>query len=112
MTDYSLPGVQIGAKWRSGYPTIATSGATWVRGKRWGAYRGTLAVCALAGSKLLFMKFGADNHLVWVKTPGALDGDFGRLRSVVQAPSGALLVTTSNGGGGGGGDRIIRVTPR
>ena len=44
MTDYSLPGVQIGAKWRSGYPTIATSGATWVRGKRWGAYRGTLAV--------------------------------------------------------------------
>jgi glucose/arabinose dehydrogenase len=112
MTDYSLPGVQIDAKWRSGYPTIATSGATWVRGKRWGAYRGTLAVCALAGSKLLFMKFGADNHLVWVKTPGALDGDFGRLRSVVQAPSGALLVTTSNGGGGGGGDRIIRVTPR
>jgi aldose sugar dehydrogenase len=112
MTDYSLPGVQIGAKWRSGSPTIATSGATWVRGKQWGAYRGTLAVCALAGSRLLFMKFAADNHLVWVKTPKVMNGDFGRLRTVVQAPSGALLVTTSNGGGGAGVDRIVRVAPR
>jgi glucose/arabinose dehydrogenase len=112
MTDFSLPGVQIAAKWRSGYPTIATSGATWVQGKRWGAYRGTLAVCALAGSRVLFMKFDADNHLVWAKAPRVLAGDFGRLRSVVQAPSGALLVTTSNGGGGAGGDQIIRVVPR
>jgi glucose/arabinose dehydrogenase len=112
MTDYSLPGKQIGAKWRSGFPTIATSGATWVRGREWGAYQGTLAVCALAGERLLFMKFNQDNELVWVKTPPALTGDFGRLRSVVQSPAGALLVTTSNGGGGAGGDRIIRITPR
>jgi aldose sugar dehydrogenase len=109
MTDFALPGRQIGAKWRSGYPTIATSGAAWVRGRQWGAYRGTLAVCALAGSRLLFMKFAADNHLLWVKTPNALDGVFGRLRTVVQAPSGALLVTTSNGSGA---DEIVRVTPR
>jgi glucose/arabinose dehydrogenase len=58
------------------------------------------------------MKFDADNHLVWAKAPRVLAGDFGRLRSVVQAPSGALLVTTSNGGGGAGGDQIIRVVPR
>jgi glucose/arabinose dehydrogenase len=112
MTDFSLPGRQIGAKWRSGYPTIATSGATWVKGKEWGAYRGSLAVCALAGSKLLFMKFDQDGDLLWVKVPPAMNGDYGRLRSVVQNAAGALLVTTSNGGGGGGGDRIIKVTPR
>lgn len=112
MTDFSLPGKQIAAKWRSGYPTIATSGAVWVTGKQWGAYRGSLAVCALAGSKLLFMKFTQAGKLRWVKVPPALNGDFGRLRSVVQSQSGALLVTTSNGGGGAGGDRIIRVTPR
>jgi hypothetical protein len=41
-----------------------------------------------------------------------MNGDFGRLRTVVQAPSGALLVTTSNGGGGAGVDRIVRVVPR
>ena len=32
MTDQSLPGVQQEAAWSSGVPTIATSGAAWVRG--------------------------------------------------------------------------------
>lgn len=109
MTDFSLPGRQRGARWRSGDPTIATSGATWVRGKRWGAYRGTLAVCALAAEKLVFMRFDADHRLVRTRTPAALNGDFGRLRSVTQTKSGALLVTTANGGGK---DKIVRVTPR
>lgn len=108
MTDFSLPGRQRGARWRSGSPTIAPSGATWVRGKQWGGYRGTLAVCALAAEKLVFMRFDADNKLVWTRTPVELDGDFGRLRSVVQA-GGALLITTANGGGT---DKIVRVTPR
>jgi glucose/arabinose dehydrogenase len=109
MTDFSLPGRQRGARWRSGDPTLATSGATWVRRAKWGAYRGTLAVAALKASKLLFMKFDASNRLVWVRVPSALNGTYGRLRSVVQTKSGALLVTTSNGGGT---DKILRVVPR
>ncbi|MGI8435189.1 MAG: PQQ-dependent sugar dehydrogenase [Nocardioidaceae bacterium] len=112
MTDFSLPGRQIGARWSSGYPTIATSGAVWVRGTQWGAYQGTLAVGALAGERLLFMKFDKHDKLVWVRKPPALNGDFGRLRSVVQNSAGDLLVTTSNGGGGGGGDVIVKVSPR
>ena len=36
MTDQGLPGTQLNARWRSGKPTIATSGAAWVRGKQWG----------------------------------------------------------------------------
>ncbi len=109
MTDYSLPGRQIGARWRSGYPTIATSGGVWVTGERWGGYRGTLAVCALVGERMVLMRFDGDNTLRWTKTPAALDGRYGRLRSVVQTPSGALLVTTANGGGS---DVVLRVTPR
>ncbi|MEJ7707545.1 MAG: PQQ-dependent sugar dehydrogenase [Nocardioidaceae bacterium] len=109
MTDFSLPGRQQAGKWRSGYPTIATSGATWVRGRQWGGYRGTLAVAALGAEKLLFMRFDTDNSLQWVRVPPAMNGDFGRLRSVVQSTSGALLVTTSNGGGT---DKVVRITPR
>ena len=37
MTDQSLPGPQVDAKWSSGTPAIATSGAAWVRGRQWGS---------------------------------------------------------------------------
>ena len=107
MTDFSLPGRQIGARWRSGSPTLATSGATWVRGEEWGRLRGTLAVAALKSSRLVFMKFSKAGRLRWTRAPEAVQR-FGRLRSVTQAPDGSLLVTTSNGTD----DAIIRVRPR
>ncbi|HEY7044918.1 MAG TPA: PQQ-dependent sugar dehydrogenase [Nocardioidaceae bacterium] len=112
MTDFSLPGRQIGARWRSGFPTLATSGAVWVRGKKWGRYNGTLAVCALKASELLFMKFDRHGRFRWMRTPPAMRGRYGRLRSVALTHNHDLLVTTSNGGGGSGGDRVIRVSPR
>jgi len=110
MTDFSLPGKQIGARWSSG-PTIATSGAVWLRGKRWGAWRGCLAVAALQGESLRVMKFDGRGRFVRMWTPAALDDRYGRLRSVVLGPNNSLYVTTSNGGDGTGGDRILRVTP-
>jgi glucose/arabinose dehydrogenase len=106
MTDHSLPGVQLDAQWSSG-PTIATSGAVWVRGRQWGEYAGTLAVAALKGSRVLFFKFDADGDLRWVRTPAVLQG-FGRLRSVTRVAGGDLLVTTANGTA----DRVLRVHPR
>ena len=64
MTDHSLPGPQRSARWRSGNPTIATSGASWVRGKQWGALNGTLAVAALRrATKVIFMRFNSDGVL-------------------------------------------------
>ena len=80
MTDQSLPGKQYRAKWRSGCPTIATSGAAWVDGFDWGKLDGTLAVAALKGERVVFMKFTKKGRLKWTKTPAALR-QFGRLRS-------------------------------
>jgi len=107
MTDQSLPGRQVDAAWSSGNPTIATSGAAWVRGKQWGELNGTLAVAALAGSRLLFMKFDKAGSLRWTRSPSRLAA-FGRLRSVTAAGNGDLLVTTSNGSS----DAVLRVRPR
>jgi len=107
MTDQSLPGVQREAAWSSGVPTIATSGAAWVRGEEWGALQGTLAVAVLKDAELLFLDFDAAGRLESVRRPRALQ-QFGRLRSVTSARNGDLLVTTDNGVD----DRILRVSPR
>jgi glucose/arabinose dehydrogenase len=107
MTDQSLPGTQVAARWSSGFPTLATSGATWVRGRQWGAYNGTLAVAALKAERLLFLRFDAAGTYISMAVPAALR-TFGRLRSVAQAPNGDLLVTTSNGGRK---DSVLRVHP-
>ena len=108
MTDQRLPGTQVNARWRSGDPTIATSGAAWVLGRQWGANNGTLAVAALKAERVLFMRFSSAGTLQYVRTPAALR-QFGRLRSVTRLGNGDLLVTTSNGGGN---DRVLRVRPQ
>jgi glucose/arabinose dehydrogenase len=110
MTDRSLPGKQVPARWRSGFPTLATSGADWLPTRKssgWGSYRGTLAVAALKAGRLLFMRFDSTGHLRWVKVPKRLT-ELGRLRAVTTLPNGDLLVTTDNGGN----DKILRVSPR
>lgn len=107
MTDHSLPGRQVRPRWKSGAPTVATSGAAWVRGARWGKYRGTLAVAALKGSRVIFMKFGRHGKLLWTRAPARLTR-YGRVRSITQGAGGALYVTTGNGGGA---DRVLRVRP-
>ena len=106
MTDQDLPGKQIAAKWSSGFPTVATSGASFVEGRQWGWYDGTLAVAALKAGELLFMKFDANGKLLGVRTPAAMKR-YGRLRAVTALADGSLLVTTDNGGT----DVVLRVRP-
>ena len=106
MTDQSLPGPQVAARWRSGSPTLATSGASFVRGRRWGALDGSLAVAALKASRLVFLTFDRDGRLVRKRVPSALRR-YGRLRSVTRAPNGDLLVTTDTDRGGA----VLRVRP-
>jgi glucose/arabinose dehydrogenase len=112
MTNHRLPGRQRSAKWRSGTPTLAPSGATWLAHRRWGPWRGRLAVAMLADTSLRVMRFagpGRRNRLLSVRAPARLNNDFGRLRSVTLGPNGALYLTTSNGNGN---DRVLRVVPR
>jgi aldose sugar dehydrogenase len=111
MTDHRLRGRQRNAKWRSGTPTVAPSGATWLTHPRWGAYRGRLAVAMLADTSLRIMRFRnrGRERLLSRRTPRVLNGRFGRLRSTTLGPNGALYLTTSNGNGN---DRVLRVVPR
>jgi glucose/arabinose dehydrogenase len=106
MTDQSLPGTHIGARWSSGPTTDATSGGTFVpRLRKWRGYRGWLAVAALKNSKLIMLQFDRSGRLLQERTE--LTGH-GRLRTAVVARNGDLLVTTDNGGGQ---DVILRVHP-
>ena len=89
--------------WSSGSVTLATSGGTFVTGPQWGSWAGSLFVCTLKEQDL--RRFRVSGTTV---TPQEilLDQKYGRLRSPVQGPDGALYLTTSQGTG----DRIIRVT--
>jgi aldose sugar dehydrogenase len=108
MTDQSLPGNQIGAAWSSGDPTLATSGGSFVYGKRLGAYNGTLAVAALKAERVLFLRLSKTGRLEREQVPAALR-QYGRIRTVVDGPGSSFYVTTDNGGGS---DAILRVRPR
>jgi glucose/arabinose dehydrogenase len=108
MTDQSLPGKQVKARWRSGSSTLATSGGGFVNGRKWGALNGALAVACLKASRVLFLTFDSRGKLQRVRAPRALR-QYGRIRQVSSAGNGDLLVTTDNGGGN---DVILRVRPR
>ena len=108
MTDQSLPGKQQKARWRSGNPTLATSGGGFVNGDKWGALDGALAVACLKASRVLFLTFDSHGKLQRVRAPRALR-QYGRIRQVSSSSNGDLLVTTDNGGGN---DVILRVSPK
>jgi glucose/arabinose dehydrogenase len=91
--------------------SIAPSGATFVRrrGSRWS---GDFLVGALVGEQLRRLSF--DGGRV-TRDEALYEGRFGRVRTVVEGPDGALYVLTSNRDGRGapreGDDRILRVVP-
>lgn len=106
--DESVPMTRAGAtpaRWSSGPTTVATSGATWIDGPRWGRWQGALAVATLKDQKLLVLTPGASGTIV--RTEAVLTGQYGRLRTVQLGPDGSLYVATANGSG----DRILRITP-
>lgn len=109
MTDFSLGDNVFGARWSSGVPTLATSGATWLEHKQWKGWQGRLAVAALKDSSLQVMRFAPGGGLVSVLNVPELDGTFGRLRTAQLGPKGALYLSTDNGGGT---DVVLKVTVR
>lgn len=92
--------------------TIAPSGMAFAKtpGSAW---TGNILVAALKGTSL--RRLTLDGTRV-TDEEVLLDGEYGRLRAVVEAPDGALWVTTSNLDGYGErtseeDDRILRVVP-
>jgi glucose/arabinose dehydrogenase len=105
MTDLAKFPDAVRPVWASGTPTLATSGATFVTGSAWGSWNGVLVVACLKASRL--QVFGLDAAGNVTSSTTALQDQFGRLRTPVQGPDGALYVTTSNGSN----DRILRIVP-
>ena len=92
------------AAWASGSPTLATSGATFLRGPAWGDWEGDLVVSTLKDEDLRRFSVSETGEIAHEET--MFDNTFGRLRAAVIGPDGALYLSTANGSD----DRIIRVT--
>ncbi len=93
------------AKWRSGRPTVATSGAAFLTGSQWGDWDGRLAVAMLKGEGVKVFTLSGDS----IVEQQTILTAYGRIRTVQQGPDAALYFTTSNGSGT---DGIYRVTRR
>ena len=109
MTDRARFPSARAAMWSSGFPTVATSGAAFLSDARWGAWRGALAVALLKdqGISLMRMNPTPGPTRVVAVTPLAQAEGFGRIRTIMQGPDGALYFTTSNGTN----DSIVRIAP-
>lgn len=106
MTDKTNYPDAIDAIWSSGTPTIAPSGATFLRGSQWKAWEGALAMAVLKGKYLKLLNLNEKNQVT--STEDLFANQFGRLRTAVMGPDGNLYISTDNGGN----DQIIRVTPQ
>ena len=118
MTDADKWPGAVEAKWSSGQDSIAPSGGIFLTGDWWGPWEGRLAVAFLKDESLRLFEFTAGGELVSETNVAALNGAYGRLRTTMIGPDGALYVATSNSAYQGGRDsnpryvdRILRVTP-
>jgi glucose/arabinose dehydrogenase len=116
--NYGWPLLQGGAR-RAGFtaplttysPSIAPSGATFVR-HAGSAWSGDYLVGALRGEQIRRLRFRGSSVLV---NESLFAGRFGRIRTVVEGPGGALYALTNNTDGRGtpkpGDDRVLRIVP-
>ncbi len=78
------------------------------------AWNGDLFVAGLRGARLWRLDLNPDGTVAGREA--LLTGEYGRLRTVVQAPDGSIWVATSNRDGRGdpasGDDRILRISPK
>lgn len=107
MTDLAKFPQAVRARWSSGSPTTATSGAAFLTGSAWGAWEGALAVAELKNTGVRVLLMTPDGRIRASTQMAALNDTYGRIRTVQMGPDGSLYATTSNGSG----DRVLRVTP-
>ncbi len=94
----------------------APGGATFSDSDALPQWRGNLFFAALRGTHLHRIALDANDPRRIAGEERLLDGQYGRLRDVVQGPDGALYVATSNRDGRGNpnseDDRVLRIGPR
>lgn len=78
-------------------------------------WKGSVLIAALRSENLIRIEFERQGSTVRMKQHEVyLQGNYGRLREIVQAPDGSIYVTTSNcdkrGRCGASGDLILRIT--
>jgi glucose/arabinose dehydrogenase len=107
MTDLVKFPNAVPALWASGCPTIAPSGGAVLSGDQWSGWEGGLAVAVLKDQHLHVLRFGqpSGDPLTTLGEWEDMTG-FGRLRSAVQGPDGALYVSQDANPG-----NIYRVEP-
>jgi glucose/arabinose dehydrogenase len=105
MTDLDKFPEAIKSIWSSGYPTIATSGITLIKGDQWGIYNKSIAFANLKSEKIVVLRL--DGNLNIIETKELLNNQFGRLRTIQMSPDGNLYILTSNAKNN---DKIIKVS--
>ena len=96
MTDVVKFPDAVEAKWTSRDLSIAPSGGTFLEGDDWEDWEGRLAVAALNTQSLRIFEFTSSGDYVSHVVVPELLATYGRLRSPVLGPDGALYITTSN----------------
>lgn len=95
----------------SGTSTWAPSGATFIPGDTFPQFRGRLLFASLRGTTLWQLDVTANPPAL----EAIIQGQYGRLRDLVEGPDGTLYVLTSNRDGRGSpaaaDDRILRIVP-
>jgi glucose/arabinose dehydrogenase len=92
--------------WRSGSSTIATSGAAFVTGTKWGNFTNDLFVSTLKQADLRRFDVAATGSPA-IGGSIYFNGTYGRLRATVLGPNSFLYLTSSNGSN----DKVIRIVP-
>jgi glucose/arabinose dehydrogenase len=99
---------------QSGQTTWAPSGATFVRAGSIPQWQGNLLFAGLRSQALWRLVLAPDGRSA-VQLEALYQGEFGRLRTVVEGPDGAIYLLTSNRDGRGnpraGDDRLVRIAP-
>lgn len=83
--------------YQSGTDTWAPSGIAYISGSQWGAWQGDFIVGALKGERLIRFGVNTDGTANGMMKD-TLQGEYNRLRNVVQAPDGSIYFCSSNTG--------------
>ena len=108
MTDLDKYPMAIEAKWSTGNGVLDPGGVVFLEGDWWGPWEGRLAMPSLLDQTLRVLEFSPAGDALSEISVEKLRFIFGRLRTPMLGPDGALYVSTSNGSA----DKILRVTPQ